>query len=129
MSNGYHLDTSVQTDRLPVYDPNDSGDVVYIRSRRMTFGESRKVRKLAMNYKIKAGDVEADFDDGAWQLGTMLVNIVAWDGPTLQNVPITEAAIDNLDSDFATAVLRAIDKVNESRKPNDPNAVSAGLDV
>lgn len=130
MSNGYSLDhTSVQTDRLAVYDPNDSGNVVYIRSRRMTFGESRKVRKLAMQLRIKGGNVEGDFDTGEYQLGLLLVNIVAWDGPDLQNVPITDASIDNLDGDLADAVLQAIDQVNASKKDSDPNAVRAGSDA
>ena len=55
MSNGYHFSEAIQTDRLPVHDPNDSGDVVYIRSRRMTFGETRKVNKTAAQMRITAG--------------------------------------------------------------------------
>lgn len=130
MSNGYHLSEAIQTDRLPVYDPNDSGDVIFIRSRRMTFGESRKVNKTAMQMRVTAGQAPTgEFDAGEYQLALLLVSIVAWDGPTLQNVPINADTIDNLDGDFATRVLQAIDRVNESKKTNDPNPKAAGLDV
>ena len=59
----------------------------------------------------------------------MLVSIVAWDGPTLQNVPITADTIDNLDGDFATAILHAIDRVNGPKERVDPNAKAAGSDA
>jgi len=98
------------------------GNRVWIRAR-MGFGIRERVKAETMKVELRDdGKYFVIPDMGAGDLSLLRHNILAWDGPALQEYKDVAALIDDLDPDFADTILAEINRRN--RKPESPNPKS-----
>lgn len=102
---------------------DDRGNVVVIR-KKMGFGVRNRVLSAAAKGMTPGKSPEMDI--GAYNTALLLNNIVAWRGPDLDGVPISEAGLDDLDMALGDLVLAKITELNQSAVQTDPKEPTSG---
>lgn len=101
-------------------DPN----TIYIRPK-MSYGLVNSVRSKAARMVNKSDGMEQSLDIGLWNVELAVANIVKWEGPEFDHVPLTRENIEQLDPDdpLLDAVLAKIQELNfqKDEAATDPN--------
>jgi hypothetical protein len=112
MSNTQHPDCVEVSD--------EAGRRIWLR-RKLGFGRRNKTLQTAVELGGDPANVEGTA--GAWMTASLYHRIVAWEGPDLDGVPITLAALDDLDPDLGDLAVAKIGEL-QSEGAVDPNSIT-----